>query len=144
MRTLEEKLAELRNSVLTEPNLDPKYKTNMFAFTMYGDYNELLQYSESFRARVDNETMEYFILGFEKTPTTNVSHGQGFAIFSEPISFFTARRIFGTAHIEKAKDSATANISYCQKDGQFITFANKKYFYAANIDLLKKSIYNEV
>lgn len=143
MKTLEEKMAELKTQVLTDPKLEPKYKTNMYSFTYYGDYNECLHFSDSWRQKIDENQLEYFILGFENCPTTNTHHGQGFLIFKEPVSFFVAKRLLKPAHVEISVDSATKNISYCQKSGKFVTFADKKYFYAATLDNLKKAIYTE-
>jgi len=138
-------ITELEQAVLTQPetslSLDPKYRTNMYSFTYYGDFNECIIFTQYWQEQLARGNIEYFVLGFEKCPTTGADHGQGFVIFKDPVSFYTAKRLLKPAHVEMTRESATKNINYCQKSGKFITFAHEKYFSAEKLDNLKKIIY---
>lgn len=66
----------------------------------------------------DSRYLSFLIVGKEICPKTKKVHFQGYAEMKIRLSFKRLKIIFGpTAHIERARKCAMANIRYCIKDG---------------------------
>ena len=61
-----------------------------------------------------------YIIGKE-VGEEGTKHLQCYLEFPNQMRFTTLKRYLPTAHLEKAKNSAKANLEYCSKDGDFIT-----------------------
>lgn len=61
----------------------------------------------------------YYVIGLEVAPDTGTKHIQGYIFYTKSRTFKTLKRLFPTAHIEKAKGSPNQNREYCIKDGHY-------------------------
>lgn len=62
----------------------------------------------------------HYIIGKE-VGENGTPHLQGYIEFGNPLKFRTVKRLLPRAHIERAKGSKLQNITYCSKDGDYIT-----------------------
>lgn len=68
------------------------------------------------------ETAKYLIYGRE-TGDSGTPHLQGFVIFSNSVSFATAKNRLGDrVHLEETKGTSQQAADYCKKDGDFVEY----------------------
>lgn len=64
--------------------------------------------------------VKYLVYGEEYAPSTSTKHYQGYIYFVNPRAFQCVQRLLRPAHVEIARGSPEANITYCKKDGRFV------------------------
>lgn len=69
--------------------------------------------------------VRYYIIGKE-VGEKGTPHLQGYVQLQHKVSFKKIKSILTKCHIESAKGSATENIDYCSKDGDYETFGTPK------------------
>lgn len=62
-----------------------------------------------------------FIIGKEVGEEKKTPHLQAYIEYKNPIEFSRLKKLFPTAHIEKAKGNTKQNYDYCSKEGNFET-----------------------
>lgn len=67
-----------------------------------------------------DELIQYFVAGFEVSPTTGRHHVQGYCELKKQLSFSTVKEMLPTAYIARAKGNAAQNTKYCMKDGCYV------------------------
>lgn len=91
------------------------YSTNMsrhrnYVFTLNNYTPEQVEFLKN--------NFKYVVFGYERAPTTNTPHLQGFVHFHNAKTLNAVRGILEGAHVEPAKTIKEA-IDYCKKGGEF-------------------------
>lgn len=79
----------------------------------------LNNYSREDEQRIQSIDCSYHIYGRETAPTTGTPHLQGYIKFGNPRSLTSIRNVLLRCHISACKGTATQNIEYCSKSGDY-------------------------
>lgn len=78
-------------------------------------------------AELINERCSYIIVGEEICPHTGKTHWQGYAEFANQITLLRLKKLWGDKiHFEARKGTQEQAIKYCQKDGKYEEYGEKK------------------
>ncbi len=69
--------------------------------------------------------MTYLIAGRERAPETGTIHLQGYVCFRTRKRLPGVKKIYPRAHIEQCEGTPQQNITYCSKDGDFVTYGTE-------------------
>lgn len=84
-----------------------------YCFTSYGPFTNIIDLLDN--GLPDN--LHFFTGQFERSPTTNHAHFQGYVQFKRAARGIRAlQQIVGPAHVEVARGSPADNIKYCNKE----------------------------
>lgn len=82
-------------------------------------FDELATFDSIFDTLTKHKTTHYCIIGEELAPTTKVKHFHLYCEFDNACTFESLKKIFPTAHIEKANGTSSQNKAYITKDGNY-------------------------